>query len=116
MTVTTRIAVAVFVVGWLALSIPVCGDDFLRGDCLEDGQVTFVDSLFLAVYLFLEGPSPNYYDAADTNDDGFVDIADVVYLQSYLTGALPSPPPPFFGCGPDSTTDGLSCDYYYGCQ
>ena len=46
-------------------------------------------------------------DAADANDDGSIDIADAIYLLSYLFGGGDQPPPPFPDPGIDPTPDTL---------
>jgi hypothetical protein len=49
-------------------------------------------------------------DSADANDEGDVDLADAVYLLSYLFAHGPLPPPPFLACGEDPTDDSLDCE------
>jgi hypothetical protein len=50
-------------------------------------------------------------DAADVNDDGSININDIIYLISYLLFEPPGdpPPPPFPDPGFDPTPDGLGC-------
>ena len=48
-------------------------------------------------------------DAADTNDDGAVDISDAIYSFSYLFWGGPEPSAPFPSPGFDPTGDVLLC-------
>ena len=50
--------------------------------------------------------------AADANDDGEIDIADPIYVLSWLFGAEDPPRPPFPDPGPDPSADGLDCADY----
>ena len=50
---------------------------FRRGDADGDGDVDEDDAEFLAAFIFQGGPPPVCGDAADANDDGIVEIADV---------------------------------------
>ena len=51
----------------------------------------------------------------DVADDGLVDISDVVAFISwnFINGAPPAPPYP--GCGPDPTDDGIDCSEFVQC-
>jgi hypothetical protein len=42
-------------------------------------------------------------DAGDVNDDGIVDVSDVIYLINYLYKDGPAPPAPFPDPGVDPT-------------
>ena len=53
--------------------------------------------------------------AVDTNDSGETDIADAVYLLTYLFADGPDPKPPFDACGLDTTADELTCWLYDQC-
>ena len=55
------------------------------------------------------GPPLSCLDAGDTNDNGSVDVADVVYLLAFLFSSGDPPPPPFPDPGPDPTPDPLVC-------
>jgi len=85
------------------------GTLFLRGDVNNDGKVTLSDALRLSAWLFSEAPTPGCADAADANDDGRLDLADLVTLLSYTTGLLPELPPPGGRPGTDPTADLLGC-------
>jgi len=67
-------------------------------------------------YLFLGAAAPRCLDAADTDDDGTVDIADAVRTLRYLfLGGLP-PEEPFPTCGIDPVIDGLDCRESASCR
>ena len=46
-------------------------------------------------------------DAADTTDDGQIDISDAIALFSYQFSGGAPPAAPFPDCGEDPTADGL---------
>ncbi|MCA8962711.1 MAG: hypothetical protein KDC38_19445, partial [Planctomycetes bacterium] len=82
---------------------------FLRGDTnLSGGFPDVADAVATLGYLFLQLPL-DCLDAADANDDGQIDLADVIYGLSYQFTDGPPPPPPFPLPGLDPTPDGLSC-------
>lgn len=85
--------------------------DFVRGDVNLDDKVNITDAFDLAVYLFLDGVAPRCNDAADTNDDGILDVSDPVYLLFALfVPGSPPPPMPFPSPGNDPTfRDNLGC-------
>ena len=87
------------------------GPDFIRGDFDRNSEVDLSDAVSIARYLFLGGTPPACMDAADSNDDGILDISDPVYLLFYLFIANSLPPPePFPGAGNDPTfRDNLGC-------
>lgn len=92
--------------------------DFLRGDADRDGRVAAVrDALFIVSAIFSAGPLVPCPDAQDVNDDGSIDLTDVVELLQfgYVTGASPIPAPGALVCGPDPTPDGLDCEEYPNC-
>ncbi len=87
-------------------------DEFGRGDANADGGLNvLVDAIF--IYNYLIGQVPGGIpceDAADVNDDGSINIVDVLYLLNFgfLPGS-PPPPAPFLICGMDPTDDSLDC-------
>ncbi|HLU46802.1 MAG TPA: dockerin type I repeat-containing protein, partial [Planctomycetota bacterium] len=85
--------------------------DFVRGDVNADEAVNLTDVVSIATYLFLAGPSPSCSDAADTNDDGILDVSDPVYLLfSLFVAGSPPPPAPYPEPGNDPTfRDNLGC-------
>jgi len=87
---------------------PTLRGTFLRGDANMDGRVSTADALFLRRYLFTGAPPPACGDAADANDDGVLNIADVIAILSgiYMDTIFPEPyPVP----GLDMTADTLFC-------
>lgn len=85
---------------------------FMRGDANADGLVDQSDSIWLTNYI---NQSKGYLlckDAADFNDDGFINMADVAGLQSYLFLGGPSPKAPYPGRGADTTPDTFDCAQY----
>ena len=64
-------------------------------------------------YLFLSGPSPTCLDAADSNDDGDIEISDAINTANHIFVQGPPLPEPGIGeCGIDPTVDMLlDCAY-----
>ena len=48
-------------------------------------------------------------DAADTDDNGVVNLADAVRVLGFLFAGGPAPMAPYPGRGVDPTPDGLGC-------
>lgn len=95
----------------LALTSPADAQScFIRGDADDDGALTLADAIRIVNWLFSNGPAPPCEAAADANDDGTVDLSDAIFiLQNRFLGG-PQPPPPYPACGPDPTSDSLSCN------
>lgn len=83
------------------------GPSFLRGDTNSDGEATVADASWITNYLYLSGPAPSCYDAADVNDDGVIAGEDAVLLVDFLFDDGAPPGDPFPDCGEDPTTDSL---------
>ena len=85
--------------------------DFIRGDFDRNTEVDLSDGIGLVTYLFRDGSPPVCLDAADCNDDGNLDLNDVLYLLFALFDASSQPPPPPFPePGNDPTfRDNLGC-------
>ena len=59
-------------------------------------------------FLFLGAPGPSCPDAADSNDDGRIDISDPVSTLNFLfLGTTPPPEPGPDDCGKDPTPSQL---------
>jgi hypothetical protein len=78
--------------GLFSKEFPICGD------CNVDTIVNVGDLVFLATYLFLNGPPPSWpMNRADVNNDGAVNVGDLVFLATYLFQN--GPPPDCSGFG-----------------
>jgi hypothetical protein len=84
---------------------------FIRGDANHDTNCDLSDAVTILFSLFDSAFSAlACQDAGDTNDDGVLDVADVVKLLNYLFGDGTPLPAPFPGCGIDPTDDLLLCE------
>ncbi len=91
---------------------------FRRGDINGDGRYVISDPVLLLRVLF-SGEQLDYdcNEALDANDDGDpenprINVADAIYLLSYLFLSGPEPPAPFPDCGSITPND----PKYTGCQ
>jgi hypothetical protein len=89
---------------------------FRRGDVNGDGRIDITDPVATLGYLFSGAAEPGCPKSADVNDDGSLNIADPIALLSYLFLGGEEPRPPFPGCGPDPTADGLPCGRPGACE
>ncbi|MBI4605165.1 MAG: hypothetical protein HY721_24640 [Planctomycetes bacterium] len=84
-------------------------EHFSRGDCNLNGSRTDAvsEAMYLLEYLFLGKTSPPWWceDACDLNDDGALDVSDVVYGLLFAFGGGRPPADPFPHCGLDPTDD-----------
>ncbi|MGE4618647.1 MAG: HYR domain-containing protein [Planctomycetota bacterium] len=93
-----------------------CQVNFRRGDGNGDGIVNIADGVFLLVNLFAGGVDSTCDDAADSNDDGSIDVSDVITILGFQFNGTNPPPAPFDNCGVDPTDgDGLGCALYNAC-
>jgi hypothetical protein len=118
----------------LLVSCDVCvgGDKpFHRGDCnysnVGSFSVDIADAAAAVSYLFYSGDKKYEapcLDACDSNDDGRVDLADVLHILKFLFqfGAFPPAPGPGFddvggdvAPGSDPTPDELTCGVGSSC-
>jgi len=86
---------------------------FQRGDCNSDNRVTISDPISVLMATILADQfdfEPSCEDACDGNDDGVLDIGDVVYLLRWMfrSGLVPPAPGPYI-FGLDLTEDALEC-------
>ncbi|MEM7166858.1 MAG: dockerin type I repeat-containing protein [Planctomycetota bacterium] len=81
---------------------------FIRGDVEFDRSVNLSDAASIAEIVFLAGEA-TCPDAADVNDDGSINVADLVQLLTYIFNSSPLPADPFPKAGADSTADPLPC-------
>jgi hypothetical protein len=92
---------------------------FIRNDMNQDGSENIGDAVGGLNYLF-GGGTMDCLDAADVNDDGAVDLSDVVYSLNAIFGipvggTVPVVPSPNGACGPDPTSDSVSCVSFNSC-
>jgi hypothetical protein len=97
-------------VGFPILGLTTSGRPFRRGDVNADGLLNITDAVFLASFLFRNGPLPACLKSGDANDDDSLNITDVVSLLSYLIRNGAALAEPLRSCGLDPTLDELSCD------
>ncbi len=71
---------------------------FRRGDCNGDATLNIGDVIHVLNAVFGIGTVP-CLEACRTNADLFLDLADGIYLASYLFLQGPPPPSPFPNCG-----------------
>ncbi|MFN0060038.1 MAG: PQQ-dependent sugar dehydrogenase [Planctomycetota bacterium] len=90
---------------------------FRRGDCNGDAQLNLADAIFLLSRIFSGGATGSCDDACDGNDDGAINIADVIRILGAFFGDIVVPlPSPYPACGIDPTAvDGLGCAAAAGC-
>jgi len=103
--------------GYLSAHIEYLSSDerFKRGDANGDGQVNIGDPVRILQYLFVDD-SIACLDAADTDDNGTIDISDAIGILGFLyLGTLP-PTAPFNTCGLDPGTDEVTCKSYLPCH
>ena len=95
------------VTGFATIPCQICivpNFTFVRGDCNFDGHVDIADSSTILAQQF-QGYIAHCDDACDGNDDGKINLADVVYLLNWQFKFATEPPAPFPGAGPDTTVD-----------
>ncbi|MCK4606679.1 MAG: dockerin type I repeat-containing protein [candidate division Zixibacteria bacterium] len=92
--------VRAFDFGWSATGVPpqegsqgvqmLC--PFVCGDVDGSGQEPDVaDLVYLISYMFVGGPEPPEFMAADVNGDGRIDISDLIVLVYYIFRSGPAP-------------------------
>lgn len=83
---------------------------YLRGDCQLSGAVDIGDAITLLNHLFVPGPVPDCRAACEANGDDVLNIADVIFLLTFLFqgGAAPGDPFPFCGLDVGSSIDCLT--------
>ena len=82
---------------------------FIRGDFNFDGAIDIADAVQILFALFLGQGSSDCMDAADADDNGQVETADVVRILEYLFTSGAKIPRPFPAAGPDRTDDNMIC-------
>ncbi len=93
--------------------LPASGEKprFIRGDVDRDERVVLTDPV-RSLNLLFGGVARAFLceDAADSNDDGQVNIADSVYTLTFLFGTGTPPHAPWPEAGDDPTEDDLGCE------
>jgi hypothetical protein len=94
--------------------------EFIRGDVDGDGRSITLSDLTALIRHVENGEPLICDDAADINDDGFVDSVDCEDLAYFFIHGIfpwgdPFVPLPFWGCGIDPTPDALGCADYPDC-
>ncbi|HEX9750572.1 MAG TPA: dockerin type I repeat-containing protein [candidate division Zixibacteria bacterium] len=88
----------------------VYGQNFIRGDFNCDGVVDGRDFDDLLSFIDTGMPVPPCMKAADVNGNGLAaEVADVIFLQNFLSGG---PPAPYPECGTDESA--IRCDVSCG--
>ena len=87
---------------------PPPGPSFVRGDANGDGTLDISDPVRIGVYVARGVNQLACLAAGDIDDDGLIQLSDVVSLLSYLFSEGAAPSAPFPDCGADPTTD-LDC-------
>jgi hypothetical protein len=89
------------------------GGKFIRGDCNLDGDVNIADpptTMSVLVGNLTSTPfETDCLDACDSNDDGMVDLNDVLNTLYFLFEQRGDIPAPYPGEGYDPTPDGNIC-------
>lgn len=83
---------------------------FVRGDANMDRRVDKSDAIVLALYVFNMWSNPVCLAALDVDDDTRINLADAIYLLSYLFVAGSPIPAPFPLAGIDPTPPYLPCE------
>ena len=89
--------------------LPSQTDVFLRGDADGDRTLSIVDAIQTLRFLFEREGELLCLKAADSNDDGRLNVVDPIALVSELFGRGDGLPEPFAECGSDPTEDALGC-------
>ncbi len=98
--------------------ITLLGTPFRRGNVTPDTEVNLSDVISTLEALFLNGGPIACSDAADSNDDGAVDMGDVIFtlFALFQIDSVVIPDPGTLECGTDPTGDGLGCEILQSCQ
>jgi hypothetical protein len=83
---------------------------FIRGDSNRDGRVNISDPIATAMWFYRQAYPMPCEKASDSDDDGKIDMADMLYTLYYLfTDHGTIIPPPYPASGMDPTPDDLPC-------
>ena len=84
---------------------------FIRGDANVDGTIDLADGAAI-IFFFGGNYDPPCFDALDVNDDGAIDVGDLLTLYMFLFDLGTRPAPPFPNCGIDPSMDEIGCGFY----
>ncbi len=98
----------------LEKAIEAIGTEFIRGDCNGDGVVNIGDPTRIMNILF-GVDSTDCEDSCNANGDSAFDIADSLYILSWLFHSTAPPAAPWPNCGIDLNVDALWCLTHAGC-
>jgi hypothetical protein len=63
----------------------------LTGDADGNHVINISDALYIAAFIFENGPEPYVYEVGDVDCNGLINVSDVVYLIAYIFDAGPEP-------------------------
>lgn len=72
--------------GVVDVTINMTVGNYILGDVNADGNVDYMDVIYLGNYLFAAGPPPNPMASGDLNQDGNVDTNDLTMLANIVFG------------------------------
>lgn len=87
----------------------VLGEGFIRGDVDGALGANIGDAVKILQFILAGGETPSCRDAADCNDDGFINLGDPMFFFSKLFFFGPPLPAPGENCGSDPSEDSLDC-------
>lgn len=87
---------------------PPPGPSFIRGDANGDGTLDISDPVRIGVFVARGVNELACLAAGDVDDDGLIQLSDVVNLLTYLFSEGIEPSAPYPDCGGDPTSD-LEC-------
>jgi hypothetical protein len=74
-----------------ALSLNINPSTITRGDVDNNGEIVYVDILYLVDYIFRQGSPPVPFLAGDADSNGEVSYEDILYLIDYIFRQGPPP-------------------------
>lgn len=84
--------------------------EFIRGDTTNDGRVMLSDGILILWQLYTpEVQLIGCLDSADVDDDGNIDLGDIIYMLRFIFARESPPPSPFPALGIDPTPDNIEC-------
>ena len=82
---------------------------------MTTSRSTLRDAVNLLAHLFQGRDAPDCSDAADTDDNGQLNLTDAIFLLRFLFQGGDEPPAPGLECGTDTTDDRLADCSSTGC-